>query len=152
MVKLRTHIFQAWFRFSRPMTLGVRAIVENASGQVVLVRHSYTPGLYLPGGGVERGEPALHALKRELIEEAGVEMTGDAQLVGIYSNHAVFKNDHVLLYLIKSNQWKPCTRTSRGEINESLWIDPKHPPDDITPGNGRRLREIYNGASRCLYW
>ncbi|MEM9842987.1 MAG: NUDIX domain-containing protein, partial [Pseudomonadota bacterium] len=37
------------------MTLGVRAIVENAEGQVLLVRHTYTPGLYLPGGGVERG-------------------------------------------------------------------------------------------------
>ena len=152
MVKLRTRLFQAWFRLRRPMTLGVRAVVENAAGQVVLVRHSYTPGLYLPGGGVEAGEPALDALKRELVEEAGVEVIGEATLIGIYSNHAVFKNDHVLLYYIKADQWRSCQATSRGEINESLWIDPNHPPGDITPGNNRRLREIYSSTARCLYW
>ena len=68
--RIRTRIFQAWFRFSRPMTLGARGIVENESGEVLLVRHTYTRGLYLPGGGVERGETVMQALIRELAEEA----------------------------------------------------------------------------------
>jgi len=49
MPTLRTLAFQAWFRISRPMTLGVRAAVENADGQVFMVRHTYMPGWFMPG-------------------------------------------------------------------------------------------------------
>ena len=134
------------------MTLGVRAIIENQDGRVLLVRHTYTPGLYLPGGGVERGEPAHTALQRELVEEAGVALTGASELLGIYSNHRVFRNDHVLLYRLRSSEWSSCTATQIGEISETLWVDPQNPPEDITPGNKRRLDEIYKGVTLCNYW
>ena len=32
MFDLRSQLFRTWFRLSRPMTLGVRGVVENASG------------------------------------------------------------------------------------------------------------------------
>jgi 8-oxo-dGTP pyrophosphatase MutT (NUDIX family) len=62
MPTLRTLAFQAWFRISRPMTLGVRAAVENADGHVFMVRHTYINGWFMPGGGIEKDEPALEAL------------------------------------------------------------------------------------------
>ncbi len=67
----------------RPMTLGVRAIALDGEGRVFLVRHTYAPGFYLPGGGVERGEPALVSLQRELAEEGGLELTEPPQPVGL---------------------------------------------------------------------
>jgi len=152
MHRLRTRLFQIWFRLSRPMTLGVRAIVENEHGQILLVRHSYTPGLYLPGGGVEQGEPARQALERELIEEAGIQLTGAAELCGIFSNHAIFRNDHVLVYHIRANAWASCAATQSGEISEILWCDPLAPNPDITPGNRRRLAERYNGQPISAFW
>ena len=63
----------------RPMTLGVRAIALDEAGRVFLVRHTYIPGFFLPGGGVERGETALLSLERELAEEGGLEMTEPAK-------------------------------------------------------------------------
>ncbi len=98
MARIRTRIFQSWFRLSRPMTLGVRAVVENEAGEVFLIRHTYTPGWYLPGGGVEKAETSLYSLERELLEEGGFTLTSPPDLVGIYSNHFVFPNDHVVLY------------------------------------------------------
>ncbi len=152
MFDLRAQLFRIWFRLARPMTLGVRAIVENEAGQVLLVRHTYTKGLFLPGGGVERGEPALEALRRELEEEGGVKLTGMPELIGIYSNHQTFRNDHVLLYKVTAPGWQTCPATSRGEISETVWINPKAPPEDITPGNRRRLQEAYAHQARQAYW
>ena len=134
------------------MTLGVRAAVENEAGHVLVVRHTYMRGLFLPGGGVERGEPALVALKRELAEEGGVELIREHQLIGIYSNHPNFRNDHVLLYKVDVDAWRACEAKHGREIAETLWIDPKSPPKDMTAGNARRLQELYHGQARGIYW
>ena len=40
--------------------------------RVLAVRHSYTPGLGLPGGGANRGEDSRIAAARELKEEVGL--------------------------------------------------------------------------------
>lgn len=152
MPSFRTRIFQSWFRFSRSLTLGVRAAVENDAGRVLMVRHTYTEGWYLPGGGVEKGEPAIDALTRELVEEGGVQLSGPPLLVGIYSNHRVFRNDHVLLYRVPAGFWTATDPVQRGEIAELMWADPKSPPDGTTPGNRQRLAELYEGLSSGPFW
>lgn len=152
MGKVRNRLFQAWFRFRRPMTLGVRAAVEGEDGKVLMVRHTYTPGWHMPGGGVEKSETALAALTRELQEEGGVELTGSPLLFGVYSNHASFRNDHVLLYRVPLGFWKACQATSNGEIAEIAWIDPKNPPEGTTPGTRRRLKELYDGTTLTALW
>ena len=53
----RQRAYLAYARLSRGMTLGVRGLLIK-DDRVVLVKHSYVPGWYLPGGGVEPGESA----------------------------------------------------------------------------------------------
>ena len=48
-----------WWKVRRPRTLGVRALVLDEADRVALVKHSYRPYWYLPGGGVN---PPLMAL------------------------------------------------------------------------------------------
>lgn len=134
------------------MTLGVRGIVENAEGQILLVRHTYTAGLFFPGGGVERGETTDRALRRELEEEGGVKVAGRPELLGVYSNHRVFRNDHVLLYRIYSQDWTPCGDPIGREISEIVWCDPLAAPEDATAGTRRRLREVYATEAKSLMW
>lgn len=150
MDRLRTRLFQFWFRLSRSMTLGVRALVVDARGRVLLVRHTYTPGWFFPGGGVEKGEPVTTSLERELVEEAGIVMTGPAQLIGVFSNQPVFPNDHVVFYRIP--HWRQEAATSRGEIAEIIWADPANPPEGTTPGTRRRLDEFVGQATPGPYW
>jgi ADP-ribose pyrophosphatase YjhB (NUDIX family) len=137
-------LMQVWWRRRRGMTLGVRGIVLRDDGQVVLVRHTYVGGWHLPGGGVERGEPAEQALQRELAEEAGVEMTGPATLLGVYSNERIFRGDHVLLYAV--HDWRACATDHAGEIEAVGWFAPEDLPDTATPATRRRLAEF---AGQC---
>ena len=102
MTDFRMHLFRLWLRLSRPMTLGARAVVENEAGQVLLVRHTYTKGLYLPGGGVERGETIQQTIRKELEEEGGIRLLRDAVQMGVFSNHQIMKNDHVVLFRVEA--------------------------------------------------
>src|SRR6478609_3758077 len=81
LVRRAMHLY---WRFSRPMTLGVRAAILDSARGVFLVRHGYTPGWHMPGGGVEAGETLAHALAREVAEEASIAIDEPPALHGIF--------------------------------------------------------------------
>ncbi|HEV7693693.1 MAG TPA: NUDIX domain-containing protein [Hyphomonadaceae bacterium] len=133
------------------MTLGVRGVVVDASGKVLLLRHTYTPGWHFPGGGVEKGETAAHSMIRELKEEAGIEATeNDLQLISIHANHAFFPNDHVLVFRV--NSWRQGKATSHGEIAEIRFVEPSSPPEDVSKGTNNRLKELFSGQVVSQLW
>ena len=84
------------------MTLGVRGLVIDARNRVLLVRHTYVEGFYLPGGGVESGETLVEALERELSEEANVLLDAPPELFGMYFNRRFSVRDHVALYVARA--------------------------------------------------
>jgi len=142
---IRTH-----HRMSRGLTLGVRGMVFDEVGRVLLIRHTYVRGWHLPGGGVEKHETAEEALARELVEEAGVVMQGRPSLLSIYSNHPHFKGDHVLIYRV--HEWSACEPTSRGEIEAIEWFAPGSLPRGVTRGTQRRIEEALGAHPPDLFW
>ncbi|MDX1292254.1 MAG: NUDIX domain-containing protein [Hyphomonas sp.] len=152
MPSFRTRLFHIYARLRRPMTLGVRGLIENAEGQILLVRHTYVRGWHMPGGGVERGEPCVEALRREVAEEGGIQMQGEPVLIGMFSNHASFRNDHVLVYHLPHTIWTQGKATAIAEIAESRWCAPDDLPDGTTQGTRLRLDEFYRGAPQSPYW
>lgn len=145
-----TPLLRGWWRMRRPMTLGVRAIVTDDAGAVLLVKHTYVAGWHLPGGGVERGESALDAMARELEEEGGATPTQRPALIGCYSNHRNFPNDHILVYRIK--QWRPCPPCIDNEIAERGYFALDALPADTTRGTRRRLAEVFDAAPVAPDW
>src|SRR4051812_5012331 len=95
------------FFLTRGMTLGVRAACFDAEGRIFLVRHTYVPGWYMPGGGMERHETTLGALRKELREEGNLEILGEPQLFHVYYNRKVSKRDHVIFYRVTVQQTAP---------------------------------------------
>ena len=147
----RDRVFQTYFRMQRPATLGVRGVVTDEKGRVLLLKHTYTPGWHFPGGGVERLETCGLSLVRELQEEAGIIAAPDAlELISIHANHAYFPNDHVLVYRVAS--WTQGESTQKGEIAAVDFFDPFAPPPDISKGTQRRLDEIFGGKPRSEHW
>ena len=52
--------------------VGALVIVRRPDGHVLLVRQSYRPDWFLPGGLLQRGEAPVRAAARELAEEVGL--------------------------------------------------------------------------------
>lgn len=121
--------------------MGVRALVVNDDEQVLLVRHSYGSGWYLPGGGVSRGESILDALHRELLEETGIQVSEPQRLLGVFSTTAEGKTDHVAVYV--ATGWTHQTRPDRtAEILDSAFFGLGALPTDASPGTQRRVAEF----------
>ncbi|MBU1385512.1 MAG: NUDIX domain-containing protein [Alphaproteobacteria bacterium] len=143
-------LFFASSRLSRGMTLGVRGLAVDGEGRVLLVKHTYLHGWWLPGGGVERGQTCEDALDREMHEEAGLIVEGRPILLGVHSNERFFRGDHVLVYRI--DRFTLTERTSRGEIAEIGWFDPHALPSDTHRATRDRLAEVFDGAERATSW
>jgi ADP-ribose pyrophosphatase YjhB (NUDIX family) len=137
-------------RIRRPVTLGVRAIVRDGEGRVLLVRHTYVPGWYLPGGAVDRGESAVEALTHELLEEANVRMVGTPRLLAICFNPRA-GSDHVALFEVgEFEQTGP--KTADHEIAEVRFFPLDALPEGTTLATRARLDELLSGASISLTW
>jgi ADP-ribose pyrophosphatase YjhB (NUDIX family) len=143
--------FQKYWRWRRGLTLGVRGIVIDHDGRILLVRHTYTEGWNLPGGGVEFGETLEHGLARELDEEGGVIVEGPSELIGIYDNRAAFPGDHVAIYVIR--RWhRDRVPAPNMEIAETGFFHTDALPDTIVPAARRRIEEMLGRRAAEAVW
>jgi ADP-ribose pyrophosphatase YjhB (NUDIX family) len=135
----------------RGMTLGAQGVVIDRDDRVLLVRHSYRPGWFFPGGGVEWAETLEEALVRELEEEVGVTLTGPPVLHGLFSNGSNFPGDHIAVFIIR--YWKRSEGyRRRGEIAEAEMFALDDVPVTTDQGTRRRLAEIFGHAPLGPRW
>ncbi len=143
-------LLQPFGRVSRGTTLGTRAVVRDADGRILVVRQSYTNGWIFPGGAVERGEPPVSAMRREVMEETGVCLKGDVVMHGLFSNHANFPGDYVAVYIasdFEEGTWKPSL-----EITERAFMPPADIARDCSAAMRRRLEELAGKRKVSEIW
>lgn len=103
-----------------------RAIVFDAHKNIALLhvtKHGY---FKLPGGGIEKGEDAIAALKRECKEEIGCEINVQGEVGEILE----FRDQHILkqlsyCYIAEVLGGKGDTNMEKGEIAdgfELIWV------------------------------
>lgn len=128
------------FLLMRPLTVGVRGICyDAASNSILLVKHTYSEGWVLPGGGVEVGESMLTALKRELSEEVGLKCTS-AKVLHVHHNSSISKRDHVVIYLVEDREQEQAHERPKLEITETAWCRLDALPEGLTPCTEAALR------------
>ena len=142
-------LYLAYSRFARGMTLGVRAAVFDAQGRVFLVKHTYVPGWYLPGGGVEPGETIEQALARELAEEGHIRLDGPAALLGIYHNRELSRRDHVAFFVVRRFTQERPRLPDREIVEAGFFADL---PEDTTDATRRRLDEVAGRRTADGIW
>jgi ADP-ribose pyrophosphatase YjhB (NUDIX family) len=139
------------WRMRRGFTLGAQGAVIDGDGRVLLVRHSYRPGWFFPGGGVEWGETLETALARELDEEVGVTLTEAATLHGMFSNFGNFPGDHIAVFVVRHWERRDDYR-KLGEIAEAGMFSRQDLPERIDAGTRARIAEIFDGGRPRALW
>ncbi|RME60622.1 MAG: NUDIX domain-containing protein [Candidatus Dadabacteria bacterium] len=133
-----------WF-ITRPITVGVQAIVLDDKGRVLLVRHTYRKGWFLPGGALKRGESVEQAVKRELFEETGIISEEKPQIVPkIRYTRWDFKHNHTVAFFI--SKWRQSDEVSdfstSWEIAEAKFFPLDSLPSDTHTSVLERLKEV----------
>lgn len=123
--------------------VSVAALVTNEQGQILLVKSPWR-GWEYPGGLIEPGETFQEALRREVREEAGVEIeiTG---FVGICKNveRDIVNIDFTARYTGGE------LRTSE-ESTEVIWASPEEAMNLITfPLTKKRLQNMLSGREEA---
>jgi 8-oxo-dGTP pyrophosphatase MutT (NUDIX family) len=140
-----------YWRFARGMTLGVRGLVLDGDNRVFLVRHGYVSGWHLPGGGVEVGETFCQALQRELMEEGGIELSGEPALHGMFFNSHVSRRDHVAVYVIRQFRQVRVPEPNR-EIVACGFFAADALPAGTTDGTRLRIAEVLQNREKIASW
>ncbi len=137
-----------FWSLTRQLTVGVRLLAVR-DGKVLLVRHTYLEGWYLPGGGVQAGESLQEAVRREAAEEAGAELRG-LKLFGVYSSFLEGKSDHITVFLCEDFTWR---KGSSSEIECVACFALEDLPEGTSPGARRRIAEyVAGGVAVAARW
>ena len=114
------------------MSVRARAVIPDADGRVLFDRTHHpgkAPFYWLPGGGVEPGETAEEALRRELIEEASLVITVERLLYvseNLFVESGDYRHEVILYFLARAGETLPGAPT---DLRNHEWHSP-----DATPG------------------
>jgi ADP-ribose pyrophosphatase YjhB (NUDIX family) len=110
------------------MSVRARAVIPDEHGRVLLDRTHHAgkaPFYWLPGGGVEPGEIAEEALRRELIEEASLVIAVERLLYvseNLFVESGDYRHEVILYFLARAGETLPGSPVDR---RQHEW----HPPD-----------------------
>lgn len=127
------------WKIVKPRTRGVRVMLFNQKGELLLVRHTYGRSDYfmLPGGGIRPFETPHHAAEREVKEEVGIQAL-ELKLRAQYESRAEGKRDTIYLFEgTASGHPAP----DSFEVAEAIFADLSALPPAVSPATVRRIQE-----------
>ena len=129
-------------------TVGVCGVVTNTAGEVLLIRTAKA-GWELPGGRVEPGEDLHAALRREVLEETGHDLTGIGRMAGIYCHT---RTDTVLVVFCACAETTSATHARDVDALEAGWFAPARALELVTHASEHdRLADALADALEARY-
>jgi len=109
---------------SNKQVLVAAGVIFNPKGELLIAKrsnHQHQGGLWeFPGGKIETGETAQHALARELFEEVGISVSASEPLIRIAHDYA---DKSVVLDVWVITAFEGTAQGKEGQ--EVRWIDPQ---------------------------
>jgi 8-oxo-dGTP diphosphatase len=140
----------AVWALSPKFMVGVVGLVRDAEGRVLLVRHTYRgrSPWGLPGGGLQPDESLEECLRREIKEEAGLDVRVD-RLLTAQAHYARRLVDMIFACYPKPgeslNSFKPSP-----EVSEARFFPPDDLPEGTSPGQRRLIRLALEVAAETI--
>jgi ADP-ribose pyrophosphatase YjhB (NUDIX family) len=114
-----------WFIF-RPKTQGVTCLILSGD-ELLLIRHTYGRSAWtLSGGGLKKNETKEEAVKREVKEELGLNIT--PEYIGEFTHNPEHKIDTVFCFVARTEKREP--QIDHLEIKEAKWWNLNNLPKD----------------------
>ena len=122
---------------SRPLICpGVRAIIRDEQGRILLIRRSDNGAWGMPAGSMELNESILDCLKREVWEETGLKVL-EATPIAVYTEPrfagVTAFGDHIQLFslVFRVDRWQGTVATSTDETTHARFFALDELPTDL---------------------
>lgn len=108
--------------------VSIKAIIRDTNGHVLMVKEG-SDIWGLPGGGIDHGETAHEALRRELYEEADITQVFEAQIVGVDARFLTSRQAY-LMWVIYDVTFSEQLRYEVGHDAQAVeFVDPRRLKD-----------------------
>ena len=138
------------WRLFRPNSYGVKVLLFNDAGELLLIRNSYGRSdlFVLPGGGIRPFEQPETAARREIAEELGCEV-GQLAAISTHFSNAEGKRDTIHLF---SGMASGHVRHDDFEVEEARFFPLNSLPSNISAATLRRIEEQSGKRKRDGTW
>ncbi len=120
-------------------TVSAAAIILNEKNEVLLLNHVLRPfsGWGIPGGFIEKGEQAEDAIRREIREEIGIEISR----LQLYTIRTIGSHLEILFFAVPNGAPKICS----AEIMELRWHGRDELPEEVAKTHGKHIDDAVAG-------
>lgn len=133
--------------FRHPVT-GTSIIPVLPDGRIVLVRRRDNGKWGLPGGMVDWGEDIPATVRRELVEETGLEVTKIRRLVGVYSSPSRDDRVHSICVVVEVEAEGTIQVTDPMEVLDVQAFPPAALPiGTLSHDHDQQLRDYFDGLT-----
>lgn len=105
--------------------VSIKALVQNPSGEVLVVKEAGRQAWDLPGGGVDHDETIYDALKRELHEEASYDGEFEYRIIAVEDPHILEGLNVYQLRLVMRVIPASYSFSAGEDCDEMKFIDPE---------------------------
>jgi len=138
------------WRLLRPKTRGVKVLLVNGAGEILLIRNSYgeTHQFVLPGGGIQPWERPEQAAAREVKEELGCSVE-ELRLASTHCSTSEGKRDTIYLF---HGRLSGQPVADNFEVLEACFFPRDRLPKTASPATRRRVDEMLGKRPASESW